>query len=334
MKRLLALLLIAMMILSGCKAASDEEEAAADQWVEKEENGDQSEKMEFHEIKEEEPSEDPQEQEEKPQAEQSQEENPPKEEEQDEEEQKEPSDSIVMKVEYNDSTELERLTKGDLGKHFDYEIYYYGIKNFYIHVEGKTVELREALAKDPKILDELYAEWDRGVKHTYYDGGSVEYPYETYKAARIYTLGVQPDRNSPKDLIICKSEKIDKLKDRIEDDKGGINCRYIFKAVGTTLDIPPAFGLEENGWFLFRLGSAGGTIAIGTYAEEGGKLIFQDKQYEDPKKNVNKYVFEKVEGGYRFLAKESSEIPSYQYGENTEALCPLPDGTVFEAYNN
>jgi len=475
MKRLLALLLIAMMILSGCKVASDEEEAAADQWVEKEENGDRSEKMEFHEIKEEEPSEEPQEQEEKPseepqeqeekpQAEQSQEENPLKEEAQDEDEQKEPSDSMVLKVEYNDSTELERLTKGDLGKHFDYEIYYYGIKNFYINVDGKTVELREALAKEPEILDELYAEWDRGEKHALYDGGSVEYPCETYHALRVYTC------RSPyysMDLVISKSARVGDVKDLLEEkytdplverieyggqesdglirltkgDLGkyfdyeiyyyGIKNFYI-KVDGKTLELrdalmqdpaiiknlyahwnedhkngpickdggsrefpylrytaiklhalreeysaedctvktgynkdliicPPKMGLSfvrqliminpvelsgdesysattadpyplylglrGNGRFSFQFSSVSNFAAQGTYSKKGNKLILQaDKGEFD-----YKFVFEKVEGGYRFLAKESSEIPSYQYGEKT--ICPLPDGTLFAPYS-
>lgn len=473
MKRLFALLLIALMILSSCKVASDGEAAAADQWVEKDENSGQSEKIDIHETKEEEPSQEPQEQDEKPQAEQSQEEKPQKEEGKDKKEEqdkkedpKEPAASMVLKVEYSDTNKLERLTEGALGKNFDYEIYYYGIKNFYINVAGKSVELREALAKDPEILDGLYGEWkqDHGSQFAYYDGGSVEYPYETYNAARVYTC------RSPyysMDLVISKAAHLGELKDLLnveytdplverieygrqefdglerltkgdlgehfdyeiyyygiknfyikvdgktlelrdalkqdpeiikklynywnEDHKNGPICKdggsrefpYLrYTAIrlhalreeysaedctvktgynkdliicppkmslsfvreliminpvelsgkeiysATTADpYPLCLALKENGRFSFQFSSVSNFAAKGTYSKKGDKLILQTDKGEFD----YKFVFEKVEGGYRFLAKESSEIPSYQYGEKT--ICPLTDGTLFKPYN-
>ena len=44
----------------------------------------------------------------------------------------------------------------------------------------------------------------------------------------------------------------------------------------------------------------------------------------------NKYVFEKVDEGWCFIAKESAEIPSFRHGENAEPICPVPDRTIFK----
>lgn len=336
MKRLLALLLIALMILSGCKAERKEENAAADPMVEKE-TAENKEPVQDQETDEENKAVSSEEKEEEQElTERPQEEDPL------EEPAKEASDSIVKKVEYNDSTELERLTKGSPGKHFDYEIYYYGIENFYIEADGRTVELREALAKDPEILDSLYAEWEEkhDNRHAFYDGGSVCYPYESYCAYKLHssTTYFSLKDSSMKhgyieDLVICRSEEsLSEVVDRIMINNMDISGRpgddRIFTAVSSADPYPPTFVLKKNGRFRFRFSSVSNFAVQGVYSEEGNRLILQTKGEFD-----YKYVFEKVGDDYCFIASESSEIPSFQYKENTEAICPLPDGTVFNPYS-
>ena len=132
------------------------------------------------------------------------------------------SDSMVRRVEPNDYPELVRITKDELGELFDYDIYYYQIENFYIDVDGKEMELRQALKKDPKILDALYAEWkeDHGTTGMYNDGGSISYPYENYTALKCRYGRVIYDNNFIiQDLILAPTKSAmhqawDALKDQ------------------------------------------------------------------------------------------------------------------------
>ncbi len=122
-------------------------------------------------------------------------------------ESEQPYDSMVKRVETNDYSELVRITKDDLEGLFDYEIYYYQIENFYIDVDGKEMELRQALNKDPSVLDRLYDQWEQqfGSDYLAFDGGSVCYDFGEY---RIYKLNAiewddaKQTNKVRKDLII------------------------------------------------------------------------------------------------------------------------------------
>lgn len=115
----------------------------------------------------------------------------------------------VEKVLGSESKEPLCLTAGDLGAHFDYEIYYVGIEAFYLNVDGKSVELQDALAQDPGILDWLYTLWnkDHGNRYAYDDGESVKYPYEQYVALKCNSVCIAPKKTViVKDLIIGKDD--------------------------------------------------------------------------------------------------------------------------------
>ena len=251
-----------------------------------------------------------------------------------------PSNSMVKRVESNDYTELLRITKGELGELFDYEIYYYQIENFYIDVDGKEIELRQALKKDPKILDALYAEWKEDFKDSKnyaYDGGTVTYPYESYTAIKMNRMrvSVSPEDysishdNVDKSLILCSSSADDDADDRIMLGVAdfSVDRRYdqYYKSTVETEPYPPSFVLRKNGRFTFMFSHFSSFLPQGTYTIEGTKLTLQTQGEFD-----YKYVFEEVENGWRFIAKESAEIPSFLHGENTEPICPVPDGTIFE----
>lgn len=250
-----------------------------------------------------------------------------------------PSNSMVKRVESNDYSELVRITKGELGEQFDYEIYYYQIENFYIDVDGKEMELRQALKKDPKILDLLYAEWkeDHGDKYLYSDGGTIEYPYETYTAIKMNQMrvSISPEdysinRDVDKSLILCSSSaNLDDVDDRIMlgiTDYGFDSKQdQCYKSTVETEPYPPSFVLRKNGRFTFMFSHFSSFAPQGTYTIEGTKLTLQTQGEFD-----YKYVFEKVDDGWRFIAKESAEIPSFRHGENTEPICPVPDGTIFK----
>lgn len=134
-----------------------------------------------------------------------------------------PSDSMVKRVETNDYSELVRITKDELGELFDYDIYYYQIENFYIDVDGKEMELRQALKKDPKILGALYAEWkeDHGTTGMYNDGGSISYPYETYTALKCnYGRVIYDNQFIIRDLILAPtSSAMHQAWDALKDQK-------------------------------------------------------------------------------------------------------------------
>ncbi len=252
-----------------------------------------------------------------------------------------PADSMVKRVETNDYSELVRITKDELGDLFDYDIYYYQIENFYIDVDGKEMELRQALKKDPKILDALYAEWKEdhsNNKYIYYDGGTVEYPYEVYTAIKMNRMrvSISPEdysinrNNVDRSLILCSSKaNLSEVDDRImlgvtdygydsEEDQ----C---YKSTAETEPYPSSFVLRKNGRFTFIFSHFSSFAPQGTYAIEGTKLTLQTQGEFD-----YKYVFEEVDEGWRFIAEESAEIPSFRHGENTEPICPVPDGTIFK----
>ena len=257
-----------------------------------------------------------------------------------EEPQKQESDSMVKQVETNEYSELVRITKGDLEGLFDYEIYYYKVENFYIDVDGKEVELRQALKKAPKIIDALYAEWkeDHGTENIYYDGGTIEYPYETYTAIKMNRIrvSISPEdysiesNNVDRSLILCSpkanlSEVDDRIMLGVTDYGYDSEEDQCYKSSAGIEPVPPSFVLRKNGRFTFIFSRLSSFAPQGTYTIEGTKLTLQTQGEFD-----YKYVFEKVGDGWKYIAKESAEIPSFRYGENTEPICPVPDGTIFK----
>lgn len=253
------------------------------------------------------------------------------------------TDPVVEKIEYvkQPGFELERLTKGELGEHFDYEIYYYGIENIYIKVDGKTLELREALKKDPGIISQFHTRWKEIDDGSYYlDGGSKEYRYQQYTAIKMHqmtTLVSRPitspkelkfERGYQKDLIFCvPGATLNDVDDfiMIKSEMGGYgNEDRAFKATTSVESFPAFLVLKKNGRFEFGFSQVSGLYPQGVYTEEKDRLILQTTGEFD-----YKFVFKKEGEGYRFLAEESWKIPSYQYGENTAPICPLPGGTFF-----
>ncbi len=255
-------------------------------------------------------------------------------------ESEQPSDSMVKRVETNDYSELVRITKDELGALFDYDIYYYQIENFYIDVDGKEVELRQALKNDPKVLDLLYAEWkkDYGTTYLYSDGGTVDYPYESYTAIKMNRIRVSISsedysierNNADRSLILCSpkanlSEVDDRIMLGVTDYGYNSEEDQCYKSTAETEPFPPSFVLRKNGRFTFVFSHFSSFAPQGTYTIEGTKLTLQTQGEFD-----YRYVFKKAGDGWKFIAKESAEIPSFRHGENTEPVCPVPDGTIFE----
>lgn len=244
----------------------------------------------------------------------------------------------VEKVVYNNSKELERLTAGELGKHFDYEIYYLGIKEFYLNINGKTVELREALKQDPTVVERLYELWymDHGNKYMYSDGGSREYPYTEYRAIKMNQLRnpISPETNRPqfglnRDLILTDGKSMNDVDKLIMINGNGVSADpdedQLYQ--GPFEDGLPiaSFVLRKDGRFTLDYSIYSTFYPQGKYSVQGDRLILQTTGEFD-----YKYVFKKVEDGWSFVAAESARIPSYQYEEMKEIIDPIPDGTVFK----
>ena len=229
LKQFMLLLVIGVFLLSGCEASLSGEtdlEGAVAERAETEENSEQTASDKQEEAdgnSEKEPDSDSKEEDTETPAQT--------------EDEKE-KETIVAQVEYSDAGELDCLTSGALGAHFDYEIYYYGIKNFYITVDDQEIELRKALEKDPKVLDDLYAEWkgDHGEKYLYKDGGSVKYPYDLYTAYKLHALQSGSDKVNEDLVICCPGVSLDFVGDLIkkEEEKLPNPVKTIVKRVEQT----------------------------------------------------------------------------------------------------
>ncbi|MBQ3084509.1 MAG: hypothetical protein IJC46_03545 [Clostridia bacterium] len=252
--------------------------------------------------------------------------------------------TVVKKVEYTGGKTMERLTEGALGKHFDYEIYYYGIQNFYIEVDGKTVELREALAADPAVIDLLYAEWKRNFEYCcenqynymMKDGGSLHHDYSTFDVLKYNRMimmmdeTLKPQDGYYRDLIIGIPEMTpDDVEIRIWHYE---SAYYLPSGVWTDYRYQymegwknPLLLWEKDHRFIFKHHVFDTYVAQGTYTIEGNKLICKT---DDPYQNV--YVFRKAQNGYVFIAAESTKIPSFAYPGKDAPICTVPDGAYFE----
>ncbi len=88
---------------------------------------------------------------------------------------------------------------------------------------------------------------------------------------------------------------------------------------------PPTLKLsDETATFEFCFSALSSYLPTGTYALENNVLTLNtsDGKYY--------YTFLKTDNGFVFDAAVSSPIPSYRYSEGSEAICPVPDGAVFQ----
>ncbi len=102
-------------------------------------------------------------------------------------------------VTYADADVCQRLTSEELRNDLGYDIYYCGIDEFYVELNGKTEEFSAILKQDAAFLDQLYTQWDEecGGGAKAYDGGSTLYDYGGYHIFKLNTL------SGRKDLIIA-----------------------------------------------------------------------------------------------------------------------------------
>ena len=79
--------------------------------------------------------------------------------------------------------------------------------------------------------------------------------------------------------------------------------------------------------FEFSFSSLSSYLPTGSYTLEDNVLTLYagNGQY--------RYTFKNTDDGFVFDANASSEIPSYRYEENSEPVCPVPDGAVFRVQN-
>jgi len=256
--------------------------------------------------------------------------------------------TIVKKVEYTDGKTMERLTEGVLGDHFDYEIYYYGIKNFYIEVNGKTVELRDALATDPKVLDLLYAEWNRnyiyyrdnGYDYMFKDGGTLQHNYSTYDALKYHSVShvvfengeVNWENRWYRDLCIGIPEMtMNEVESRFWIDESaypsfGMNGSFTWYNCKAPIEYECYLGLREaDHHFMFKNSAYSNYLAQGTYTLKDSILTLKTN---DPYQNV--YLFRKVNNGFTFVEEGSSEISAVLYPGETEPIRTVSEGSYFE----
>lgn len=76
----------------------------------------------------------------------------------------------------------------------DFNLYYYGLHDVYVNVDGETLPLKEALGYGKVTLDGVIAECNRKASlgliedYEYKDGGSVLYDFADYKIIKYHTL--------------------------------------------------------------------------------------------------------------------------------------------------
>lgn len=77
----------------------------------------------------------------------------------------------------------------------DYNLYYYGLHDVYVTVDGETLPLKEALSYGKVTLDGIIAECNRlnalsgyTIANEYKDGGSILYDFGDYKIIKYHTL--------------------------------------------------------------------------------------------------------------------------------------------------
>ncbi len=82
---------------------------------------------------------------------------------------------------------------------------------------------------------------------------------------------------------------------------------------------------KQDGKFYFSFSYLSSYIAHGKYefTDDGVLILTTDDGY------ANKYVFKAVDGGYMFVADESTDIPKYVYTSGGVAMTPVVDGAVF-----
>ena len=99
-----------------------------------------------------------------------------------------------------------KITDGELANLYDYDVYYYGIKNFYVNMGDKHPELRDLLQEDPNYIESLIIRAERDATDgfcellTVEDGGSREFRYE--KITIVKRHGTTAEGGYIEDVII------------------------------------------------------------------------------------------------------------------------------------
>jgi len=102
--------------------------------------------------------------------------------------------NCFLRVVSSNDKKLQKITAGELDKKYDYDIYYYGIDNAIIKIDGEKIELKEALKTNKITMEDIIkqAEKDSQMnfiqKEVYKDGGSKEYNYHTYKIIKRHAM--------------------------------------------------------------------------------------------------------------------------------------------------
>lgn len=245
------------------------------------------------------------------------------------------------KVEFADSTFfLEKITVGELENILDYNVYYYGVKNFYAE-EGK--ELRSSLKENPKIIQTLLGQCEKDakaeqcIKGAMYDGGSVLYKYPYYSILKLHKMitrcaedGTLYDDYQEALIIGTSGMQVDAVVKRMADWKGvGTSWRpdkeegYIYE--DSTDPIKPALVLDpEDQRFIFTWSAFSSYRAVGFYNMDEKELHLQtdDGKYY--------FWFERSGDTLIFRTLFATPLPKYKYSSDAESKAPLTDGAVFK----
>lgn len=79
-----------------------------------------------------------------------------------------------------------KISTKNIEELYNYNIYYYGLNSASIKYKNETIDLIEALEQDKitieQIIEKAKKDTDKGIaeEHTYLDGGSKKYQYDTY----------------------------------------------------------------------------------------------------------------------------------------------------------
>jgi len=168
---------------------------------------------------------------------------------------------------------------------------------------------------------------------TYIFSGSIDYRYES--------SGIYCDRNQFKinfvmtsppsgDTAVADWIAVTKIKKKIIQNCEIFDAEIVFSEIYTSYEYVSENGdkatlvLGKDKTFTFSFSQFSSYIAIGSYKNDGDKIILYDK---DKKENV--YRFKNVNGKFIFLADESAVLPKYRYNAESKSVSPVPDRAKF-----
>lgn len=106
----------------------------------------------------------------------------------------------------NNKTELIPIIEAKKNKDYDYNVYYYGLKDIQITYNKKNVNLKEAIISNEIHIDDIInmakEDAENGIITvlTVQDGGSVEYIYPNYKIIKLNK------KNGERDVYITTTD--------------------------------------------------------------------------------------------------------------------------------